>query len=192
MQALAKAHPNIALIKYWGKRDVARNLPAVSSLSITLDALWSSMAVDFSASLPADSLTLNGAPESALLARVSACLDRVAGPARARARIDSAGNFPIAAGLASSASAFAALVVAADSAAGNSRDRLELARLAGSASGSAARSLYGGFVELDAGADDIELTPLATASDWPSGGDCCHYGARAEAGFVGRGHAAQR
>ena len=47
MQAIAQAQPNIALIKYWGKKDVARNLPAVGSISITLDTLWTRMSVQF-------------------------------------------------------------------------------------------------------------------------------------------------
>jgi len=167
MQALAKAQPNIALIKYWGKRDVERNLPAVSSLSITLEGLRTTMLVEFSPSFGEDSLTLNGSERAALLPRVSACLDRVAGPARLHAKVSSECNFPIEAGLASSASAFAALVVAGSAAAGIEHERHALAQLAGAASGSAARSLFGGFVELTAGDDDIRLAPLASPSDWP-------------------------
>ena len=102
-----------------------------------------------------------------MLARVSACLDAVAGDARPAVRVTSASNFPIAAGLASSASAFAALVVAADAAFDLSLSRAELASLAGRASGSAARSLLGGFVELENLADDIAVKNLATAEDWP-------------------------
>lgn len=167
MQALARAQPNIALIKYWGKRDVQRNLPAVSSLSITLDELWTTMLVEFSSSLAEDSLSLNGSERAAMLPRVSACLDRVAGPSRPRASVSSECNFPIAAGLASSASAFAALVVAGAAAAGIDRSRLELAQLAGAASGSAARSLFGGFVELTAGEEEIRPEPLLSSPDWP-------------------------
>lgn len=169
MQAQAVAQPNIALIKYWGKRDAHRNLPAVSSLSITLESLRTTMSVEFSETIDADSLSLNDEPAPGLLPRVSACLDRVAGDNRHRARVVSECNFPIAAGLASSASSFAALVVAADAAAGGSSDRLTMARAAGHASGSAARSLYGGFVELDAGtgSEDIRLKPLAEPEEWP-------------------------
>ncbi len=167
MQASAIAQPNIALIKYWGKRDTERNLPAVGSISITLRELWTRMQVDFDAALGADSLTLNNAPDARLLPRLSACLDRVAGVDRPRARIISQCNFPIAAGLASSASAFAALTVAGAAAAGQPHSVAELASLAGRASGSAARSLLGGFVELSNTTDDIELRPLCTADDWP-------------------------
>ena len=167
MRAIARAQPNIALIKYWGKRDVARNLPAVGSLSVTLDALWTEMTVEFSASAREDSLVINGRSTADWLPRVTACLDDVAGPSRMRAHVVSECNFPMAAGLASSASAFAALVAAASAAAGAQADRLSLARSAGRASGSAARSLYGGFVELSLADDDIELSQVAPADDWP-------------------------
>lgn len=167
MQATAQAQPNIALIKYWGKRDVTMNLPAVSSLSITLESLWTRMTVDFDAPADRDRLMVNGANQDLLLPRVSACIDRVAGENRPRAIVRSEANFPIAAGLASSASAFAALVVAAERASGGSRGALELARLAGASSGSAARSLYEGFVELHATEAQIELGVLKAAADWP-------------------------
>ncbi len=167
MRALARAQPNIALVKYWGKRDVARNLPATGSLSLTLDALWTETSVELDASADGDSLRINGQPRPRLLPRVSRCLDAVVGRDRMRARVDSKTNFPLGAGLASSASAFAALVVAADAAAGQSRDALALARLAGAASGSAARSLFGGIVALDCGEDDVEVASIAAAGDWP-------------------------
>lgn len=167
MSRTAMAQPNIALVKYWGKRDLARNLPAVSSLSITLDSLHTSMSVDFEDGLPMDELLVNGQRAEALLPRVSKTLDLVAGNDRSKARVDSTSNFPIGAGLASSASAFAALVVAADVACGAHRSQSELARLAGEASGSAARSLYGGFVELRAGDEQIEVDQVLDAGDWP-------------------------
>lgn len=167
MRATAIAQPNIALIKYWGKRDSERNLPAVGSLSITLDGLYTSMDVRFDETLGADSLTLNGEEASRLLPRVSRCLDRVAGERRSRAAVSSECNFPVAAGLASSASSFAALVVAAARAAGQDLDKLTQARLAGAESGSAARSLYGGIVQLDAGDEDISVATIAEPADWP-------------------------
>ncbi len=167
MRALAIAQPNIALIKYWGKRDTQKNLPAVGSQSITLDSLWTTMDVEFAAELAADTLQVNGSDSPAMLPRLSRCLDRVAGTDRAPARILSECNFPIAAGLASSASSFAALVVAADAALAQGNDTLTLARSAGAASGSAARSLYAGFVELRTGETDIDLEQLAAPADWP-------------------------
>jgi len=167
MRASAKAQPNIALIKYWGKRDTQRNLPAVGSISITLADLYTTMSVTFDSSLPGDSLVVNGVDDEAMLARAAACLDDVAGPERERATIHSASNFPIAAGLASSASAFAALVVAASAATGQDRTREQLASIAGRASGSAARSMFGGFVELHNATHDIALTNLCGRDDWP-------------------------
>jgi len=167
MQAIAKAQPNIALIKYWGKRDTRRNLPAVGSISVTLADLFTTMSVELDDSLRNDVLTVNGQEDLAMLPRVTRCLDTVAGKGRASAKIDSEGNFPIAAGLASSASAFAALVVAADAATEQGCDTAQLASLAGRASGSAARSLFGGFVELENAGEDVSLRCLRSADDWP-------------------------
>jgi len=163
----AIAQPNIALIKYWGKRDTGQNLPAVGSISITLCDLYTGMDVDFDDQLAEDQLIVNGDAGGSMLPRLSACLDRVAGEDRARARIVSESNFPIAAGLASSASAFAAATVAAAAAAGKDLDVAELASLAGRASGSAARSLLGGFVELRNCDSGIEVGNLRTAAEWP-------------------------
>jgi diphosphomevalonate decarboxylase len=167
MRATAKAQPNIALVKYWGKRDTERNLPATGSISITLDDLYTEMSVEFPPGLDTDNLTVNGETGSASLPRVSRCLDELLGPGRGRAQVSSRSNFPIAAGLASSASAFAALVVAAAEAAGQQGTRQELARQAGRASGSAARSLYGGFVELRNDGDEIRVSNILTRDQWP-------------------------
>ncbi len=167
MQGTAIAQPNIALIKYWGKRDIERNLPAVGSISITLRELFTRMRVEFDEALDGDVLVVNDEPDQAMLPRLSACLDRVAGMDRPRAHITSHCNFPIAAGLASSASSFAALTVAGAAAAGKSIGVDRLASLAGGASGSAARSLLGGFVELSNTAQDIEVRSLCAAEDWP-------------------------
>jgi diphosphomevalonate decarboxylase len=129
------------------------------------------MTVEFDDWIDADSLQLNGEPAERMLPRVSRCLDNLLGSNRSPAVIESRCNFPIAAGLASSASSFAALVVAASRAAGLQTDTLSLARAAGQASGSAARSLYGGFVELqlieDKQAPDIAVESILEASEWP-------------------------
>ena len=167
MRATAKAQPNIALIKYWGKRDVARNLPAVGSISMTLADLYTTMSVEFDDSLQHDALFVNGEPNTSMLPRISRCLDNVVGAGRDGARVTSESNFPIAAGLASSASCFAALVVAADAASGANHSSAELASLAGRASGSAARSLLGGFVELQNDGDGIAVSRLCAGDDWP-------------------------
>jgi diphosphomevalonate decarboxylase len=165
MRATAQAQPNIALIKYWGKRDAERNLPAVSSLSLTLDSLWTRMSVEFDAAFESDRLEVNGEAADGMLPRVSRCLDRIAGVQRDRANVTSDCNFPIAAGLASSASAFAALAVAASEAAAKQFSRLALARLAAASSGSAARSMYPGIVLLNAGEDAIQVESIA--DNWP-------------------------
>ncbi|MCH7829460.1 MAG: diphosphomevalonate decarboxylase [Proteobacteria bacterium] len=167
MRATAIAQPNIALIKYWGKRDVVRNLPAVGSISITLSELQTQMSVDLDTDLPGDVLLVNGGEEPRFLPRISACLNDLLGEQRSFARISSHSNFPMAAGLASSASAFSALTMAAAGAADLSLSTRELARIAGRASGSAARSLYGGFVELKNDGDSIELESLMDAESWP-------------------------
>jgi diphosphomevalonate decarboxylase len=167
MQARARAQPNIALIKYWGKRDTSRNLPAVDSLSLTLSELYTDMQVRFVPSLPADVLEVNGASAEHLLPRVSRCLDSVAGSDRPAAEISSTCNFPLGAGLASSSSSFAARVVAAAAASGLERNTAELARLAGQASGSAARSLYPGFVLLRNEDRQVAVQSILAPEDWP-------------------------
>ncbi len=167
MRATAIAHPNIALIKYWGKRDTERNLPAVGSISITLSELATTMSVELDPGASDDSLTVNGEHDERMLGRVGRCLDIVLGNDRPKAIVESSSNFPIAAGLASSASAFAALTTAAAAAGARNPETHELARLAGRASGSAARSLYGGFVELANEPDAIRLECLRSADDWP-------------------------
>jgi len=163
----AQAQPNIALVKYWGKSDVARNLPAVGSLSITLDALYSRMSVDFSGEPGPDKLFLNGVANTEMLPRVSGCIDLIAGKDRSAATVLSESNFPVAAGLASSASAFAALVLATYESAHKTADVDTMARVAGSVSGSAARSFYGGFVELSADGENIDVRSIAEAGEWP-------------------------
>ncbi|MBT8100951.1 MAG: diphosphomevalonate decarboxylase [Gammaproteobacteria bacterium] len=167
MHATATAPPNIALIKYWGKRDVARNLPAVGSISVTLADLATKMRVTFDDELAHDVLTVNGDANDSMLPRISRCITAVAGEQRRSARIESQCNFPIAAGLASSASAFAATVIASASASGQTLDKSELANLAGRASGSAARSLFGGFVELTNRGNAVAVETIKAASQWP-------------------------
>lgn len=170
-QATAIAHPNIALVKYWGKHDAARNLPAVGSLSITLDGLASTTTVRFDEALAEDRFVFAGGEVPAMARRVSACLDdlREVTGTGLHAAVESDNDFPTAAGLASSASGFAALVVAADAALGAGLGRAELAELARRASGSAARSLFGGFVELslvDAGRR-TETRQILEPEAWP-------------------------
>jgi len=145
VRAVAVAHPNIALSKYWGKRDGEGNVPAVPSLSITLDGLATRTEVVFDPALDRDVFVLNGLEAPA--DRVSELLDRVR-PNR-YARVVSTNDFPTASGLASSASGFAALALAAVQAAGLDWTTDAVAELARRSSASAARSLFGGFVELE-------------------------------------------
>ncbi len=172
MAGTALAHPNIALIKYWGKREAGANVPATGSLSITLDALATRTRVEFDATLARDELLLDGKSDPFTLARVTACLDSLRAIAHddRRARVETRNDFPTAAGLASSASGFAALVTAASAALGLRLDRRTLSKVARRASGSAARSLCGGFVVLHAGRDDDDdpaAQPLLAANEWP-------------------------
>jgi diphosphomevalonate decarboxylase len=154
--ATAVAGTNIALVKYWGKRDEALNLPATGSLSLTLDRLGTRTRVAFDGGGGArDRVTLDGAPAAEkVAARVTAFLDRVRARAgiSSRATVVSDNSVPTASGLASSASGFAALAVAAARAAELDLTPTELSVLARLGSGSAARSIFGGFVEMARGA----------------------------------------
>ena len=173
MHATAQAQPNIALVKYWGKRDAALNLPAAGSLSITLDALHTRTRVRFDDSLGADDVTLNGEHEEAHTRKIGAFLDlfRARAGIATRARVESGNDFPTGAGLASSASGFAALAVAAGRALGLELATRELSVLARRGSGSAARSIHGGFVEMAPGTrtdgEDAFATRVLEARAWP-------------------------
>ncbi len=146
----AVANPNIALIKYWGNCDPHTRIPANGSISMNLDGLYSRVDVSFDPDLLGDELVLNGEPTTGkALLRVSQHLSQVRHLARVEtfAHVDGSNNFPMGAGIASSASAFAALSLAATKAAGLDLSERELSRLARQGSGSACRSIPGGFVE---------------------------------------------
>lgn len=170
LTATAIAHPNIALVKYWGKRDDAANLPATGSLSVTLDAMRSRTRVRFEPGRSGDSVLLDGREDAGTSRRVGACLDLLRRRAGVRhgAVVDSDNDFPTGAGLASSASGFAALVTAAAAALGLDLPLDELARVARLGSGSAPRSLFGGFALLRNRADgEVAVGPLLAAEAWP-------------------------
>lgn len=155
--ATALAHPNIAFIKYWGDLDPCLRIPANGSISMNLDGLDTRTQVTYDPQLRHDHLILNGrAARGAALERVSNLLQRVRQMAGISlcAAVESTNNFPMGAGLASSASAFAALSLAASQAAGLSLSERDLSRLARTASGSACRSIPAGFVEWNAGESD--------------------------------------
>ena len=153
-EAVALAHPNFALSKYWGKRAGLGNFPAVPSLSLTLAGFATRTRVRFDESYSDDRVVLDGEEVAGRPhERVVDLLDRArraAGDDR-RAWVDSTNDFPAASGLASSASGFAALAVAAVRAAGLDWDAARVSDLARRSSASAARSVFGGFVELEAG-----------------------------------------
>lgn len=170
-QATANAGANIALIKYWGVRDAALHLPLNDSVSFTLDTARTTTTVLFDPALSADTLEIGGVPASPqATTRASRHLDhlrRLAG-VETRARVVSENTFPMGAGIASSASGFAALTVAAAAALGLDLDRRELSRIARLGSGSAARSIDGGFVWWHAGTDHESsfAEQLAPAEHW--------------------------
>lgn len=151
--ATVRAHANIALAKYWGKADIAKNLPAVPSLSLTLEGMRTTTEVTFAPELEKDELFLAGRSELGKpLARASKLLNEVRGLAGVQtfARVRSHNDFPTASGLASSASGFAALAFGAVKALGLDVPLERVSALARAASASAARSLFGGYVELGA------------------------------------------
>jgi diphosphomevalonate decarboxylase len=169
-KATAVANPNIAFVKYWGKADEALNLPANPSLSMNLAALTTVTTVEFRPGLPSDTVTIGERPAvGRALARVVSHLDRV----RAMAGLDqpasvaSRNDFPAGTGLASSASAFAALSLAATRAAGLHLSEAELSRLARLGSGSACRSVPAGFSLWEGDRDETSYArQIASPDHW--------------------------
>lgn len=153
----ARAHTNIALIKYWGKADEALIIPMNNSLSVTLDRFYTETRVTFDETLTEDQLILNGeavnAKESAKIQRYMEMIRKEAGISE-HALIESENFVPTAAGLASSASAYAALAGACNETLQLGLSDKDLSRLARRGSGSASRSIYGGFAEWEKGNDD--------------------------------------
>ncbi|KID90538.1 diphosphomevalonate decarboxylase [Metarhizium guizhouense ARSEF 977] len=188
-RASTTAPVNIAVVKYWGKRDAKLNLPTNSSLSVTLSQadLRTLTTASCSASFSnGDSLMLNGEPSDISGARTQACFREL----RARRaaleasnaslpklstlplKIVSENNFPTAAGLASSAAGFAALVQAIANLYELPESPSELSLIARQGSGSACRSLFGGYVAWRMGdkedGSDSMADLVAPASHWPS------------------------
>lgn len=156
MTKWTRAHTNIALIKYWGKENEQLIIPKNNSLSLTLDAFYTDTQVDFDDSLSEDLLILDGVEQdTASLKKVQRVLNEVRRQAgiESKARVESINHVPTAAGLASSASGLAALAGAASYAAGLSLNKEELSKLARIGSGSACRSIFGGFAEWVKGTD---------------------------------------
>ena len=158
----AIAHPNVALVKYWGKQPGVANTPATPSLSITLGALATRTRVEAATE---DRVFING--QAAADAKVRKFIAQLRDIWQLPPMVvRSANDFPTSAGLASSASGCAALVTAIDHAFGLHLTPTELSTWARRGSASAARSVFGGFVTLDAKAD-WAATPLLSKEAWP-------------------------
>jgi diphosphomevalonate decarboxylase len=172
----ARARANVALAKYWGKRDEALNLPFTGSISVTLAGLETTASLRPAASRAGDTVLFAGAPAPP---REAERIGRFLGLARqmarstARVEVELESTFPVAAGLASSASTYAALALAANRAFDLELDEAALSALARRGSGSAARSVHGGFVEWLAGTavdgHDSHAVQIAPPSHWELG-----------------------
>jgi diphosphomevalonate decarboxylase len=163
----ARANPNIAFIKYWGNRDDELRLPSNGSISMNLDGLETRTTVIFKEGLHSDEVKISGkiAGGKAQL-RVAKMLNEIRAITGIQfyAKVVSENNFPSGAGIASSSSAFAALALASSRAAGLNLSEANLSRLARRSSGSACRSIPGGFVEWAAGTDDGDSYSISIAS----------------------------
>ncbi|KAF9426125.1 diphosphomevalonate decarboxylase [Podila epigama] len=187
-EATCTAPVNIAVVKYWGKRDTSLILPTNSSLSVTLsqDQLHSKTTIRASADFSSDRLWLNGIEESITSnKRLVACLRETRAlrqkledsdsslpkMAHLNIHICSENNFPTAAGLASSASGYACLVYTLAQLFALPLDASDLSIVARQGSGSACRSLFGGFVAWEMGKEadgsDSKAVQIAPESHWP-------------------------
>ncbi len=172
MKASARAYANIAFIKYWGNRDETLRLPVNPSFSMNLQGLETQTTVTWRDDAAPDTLRLNGEMADAqALARVVRHLDVIRQRMNFTASADvvSHNNFPMGAGIASSAAAFAALTLAAVRAAEANLDERELTRLARRGSGSASRSVPSGFVVWHAADTDTDsyAESIAPPDYWP-------------------------
>jgi len=166
-EVTAIAHPNFALIKYWGKADSRSNKPAMNSISLTIDSLTSTTIISKNRESSENIWVLNG-KEQHDLSRINPVLKYLKNISSNNNAciIKSENNFPTSAGLASSASGIASLVIAYNNLfkLGMSFDQLVEASMLGS--GSAPRSLLSGFVILN-----IEHQPSAEVilepKEWP-------------------------
>jgi diphosphomevalonate decarboxylase len=165
--ATAIAHPNIAFIKYWGNRDTALRLPENGSISMNLAELETRTRVTFDSSFPMDIFDLNGVRQKGVaFERVVRHLNLLRGirGISTHAHIYSENNFPTGAGIASSASGFAALTLATIAAMGLELSEVDLSRLARRGSGSACRSIPAGFVEWQKGINDLDSFAFSIAA----------------------------
>lgn len=169
--ATAFAPANIALCKYWGKRNEELNLPITSSLSVSLGMLGTTTKVCLSAK-PSDEFLLNEQPvpaRSKFAKALTAYLNLYRPSPTVFFRVETRNTVPTAAGMASSASGFAALVLALNELFGWKLESKHLSILARLGSGSACRSLFKGFAEWSAGADEDGMDSYAepVRGTWP-------------------------
>lgn len=170
--ARATCAANIALVKYWGKRDETLNLPVAPSLSVSTGTWGSTAEIAVLPDAAGDKISLNGKQlpaESPFAVRLSRFLDLFRPDARFRFSVETANAMPTAAGFASSASGFAAVVVALDGLFGWGLRARELSILARLGSGSASRSIEPGFVEWRAGkrSDGMDSFGVRLDAEWP-------------------------
>lgn len=177
-ESTVRGNTNIALIKYWGKRDKDLFLPTNSSISMTLDRFYTQTHVCFDSNRQEDCIELDG---QQLMGNDKRKVERFLSLVRKETGIDdyayvqSRNHVPIASGYASSASAFSALAGAALSAALEKPvDAIAfewISRIARQGSGSACRSVYGGFVEWQMGrrddGRDSYAVPILSKDEWP-------------------------
>ena len=162
----AIAHPNFALIKYWGKSDASNNLPDMSSISITIDTLFSTAKVSYDSTLKKDLWILNDIEQESL-GQIKPTINYLKSfkPVKDFCVIESTNNFPTAAGLASSASGVASIVVAINELFNLNLSEKELINAAILGSGSAPRSLYSGFVYLNK--KNYSCETILDSNQWP-------------------------
>ncbi len=166
-----EAPVNIALSKYWGKRETSLNLPVNGSVSISLPGLGTQTEISLSAG-EADQIVLNDQllePHVPFAKRLSAFLDLFRPDEHSVFQVDTLNTVPTAAGLASSASGYAALVLALNDLFQWQLSSEKLSLLARLGSGSASRSLFPGFAVWHVGTQDDGMDSYAEAIDtqWP-------------------------
>lgn len=178
MKITSLAHSNIALIKYWGKRDKTIILPHNSSISLTLDKLFTKTTVEFDKKYKDYEIIIDGIKSQdkerdKIIKHIEFIKKELVSTQSKMvfAKIVSNNSFPKKAGLASSASGFAALTLAVVKALGLNLDKKDLSILARQGSGSASRSIFGGFVEWvkgenDDGSDSF-ARKIASENYWP-------------------------
>ncbi len=171
LKSTARANSNLALIKYWGKKDPKLFIPMNPNISFTLEGIYTTTTVEFSDSLEEDEVTIDGKEmeggKKEKAVKHLNLIRKIAGK-DLKAKVVSENNFPIAAGLASSASGFAALTVAATSALGLNLDEKQLSIISRQGSGSSSRSITGGFIEWKIGntSEESYVEQIAPKDHW--------------------------